>query len=152
MALPVLDFMHQNKRENALKLVQMMEEIGFAYIDNIPGFNKEIEEELLHMSKWFFALPLSKKMEVARRRYNKNSKRIYRGYFGLDRNYSSYKEGFGIGQDKTTWPDFVEDPAALAEGFPLTEPNIWPEPDPDDSEEEIEQYAMFKKKMGNHYK
>jgi isopenicillin N synthase-like dioxygenase len=144
--------MHPDKEENARKLVQMMKEIGFAYIDNVPGFDKEIEKDLLQANKWFFALPMKKKMEVSRRMYNKTSKQVYRGYFGLDRNYSSYKEGFEFGQDESTWPDYVEDPEEMKEGFPLTERNIWPQPDPDDSPEEQKHYNDFKRIMGSHFK
>ena len=151
-SLPVVDFSSPNREENARKLIEIMETVGFLYLDNVPGYDRCVEEELLELNKWFFNLPYNKKMEVARRMYNKTSKVVYRGYFGLDKDYSSYKEGIEFGQDETTFPGFKEDREEFIRGYPLTEHNVWPQPSPEDDDNERQKYALFKEKMIIHYR
>lgn len=149
-SLPAVDFSSPDIKGTASRIVHIMETVGFLYLDNVPDYNVQVEEELLEAHKWFFSFPLEKKMRVARYLYNKQSGNFYRGYFGLDKDYSSYKEGYEFGQDSFTWDDYQ--PNNSDEGFPMTEENVWPQPDPNDSQEERDKYIKFKETVGNHFK
>ena len=148
-SLPAVDFSSPDKEGTASRIVDIMESVGFLYLDNVPGYNLQVEQELLDINRWFFTLPHDKKMSVARYLYNKKNRLFYRGYFGVDKDYSSYKEGYEFGQDGTTCPGYKLD---TDEGYPMTEENVWPEPDPDDSEEEKEKYKKFKEVVVEHYR
>ena len=39
-----------------------METVEFVYLDNVPGFNKEFEENLHKAASWFFSLPVDEKL------------------------------------------------------------------------------------------
>ena len=146
--LPIVDFSSTDTEGTASRIVHIMETVGFLYLDNVPGYNLEEEAELLEINKWFFNLPKERRLKVARYLYNKNNKVFYRGYFGLDKDYSSYKEGYEFGQDSITSPGFK---LTSNEGLPVTEENAWPEPEPSDSQEEKERYAKFKEVVVKHY-
>lgn len=80
----------------AKDLVKATSTIGFLLLQNVEGVNPD---GLLEACKWFFTQPLEKKFEVTRKRWNKNCKNVYRGYFptGEDPNNSSHKEAFECG-------------------------------------------------------
>ena len=147
-SLPVVDFSSPDKKETASRIVHVMETVGFLYLDNVPGYNIEAEEELMEANKWFFSLSLEKKLSVARYLYNNKNRNFYRGYFGLDKDYSSYKEGYEFGQDSSTCPGYDRE---TDDGFPLTENNVWPQPDPNETEDERKFYTKFKETVGKHY-
>ena len=149
-SIPVIDFSSADRAKTAREIVQAMETVGFLYLDNIPGYDKNYEEELLRYTKWFFTFPLEKKLQLATKKYNKSSKQQYRGYFGLDENYSSYKEALEFGP----YPDYRYDPADVASGLPITEENVWPEPDESERHDPLrcKEYQDFKTFMTNHYK
>ena len=77
-SLPVVDFSSPDKKETASRIVHVMETVGFLYLDNVPGYNIETEEELMEANKWFFSLPLEKKLSVARYLYNNENRNFYR--------------------------------------------------------------------------
>ena len=64
-SLPVIDMSSPNREETARKVVKAMETVGFAYLDNIQGYNKEVEAELLKASQKFFSLPLEEKLQYS---------------------------------------------------------------------------------------
>ena len=144
-SLSVIDFSSPDREKNAQEIVRTMETVGFLYLDNIPGYDVHHEEQLLSYTKWFFDLSLEKKTKLATRKYNKQSKRIYRGYFGLDHNYSSYKEGLELGP----YPDYREDSVDVASGLPLMEENVWPQPNDGEKSDAYDQFRAF---MVKHYR
>ena len=147
-SLPIVDFSSPDTEGTASHIVHIMETVGFLYLDNVPGYDLQEEAELFEINKWFFNLPEERRLRVARYLYNKENRVFYRGYFGVDKDYSSYKEGYEFGQDSITSPGYK---LTSDEGFPVTEANVWPEPDPSDSQEEKERYAKFKEVVVKHY-
>lgn len=155
-SLPVIDLSSPDRENTAKKIVKIMETVGFLYLD-VRGFSAADEEELLAQCKWFFSLPKEIKMKFARYPYNKENKNYYRGYIGLDKDYHTYKEGFSFGHDKDTYHIAASTPAQsdkLSEikGLPLTETNVWPQPEKYDSDEEKMKYEKFKETVAKHYK
>ena len=65
----------------------------------------------------------------------------YRGYFGVNQVGSSFKEGFEVGTDLPPG-----DPA-IKSGFPITEDNVWPQPD---ENMDAEPFNKFRRTM-EHY-
>ena len=53
MSLPIIDFSSPNRLATAKVLTEAMETVGFVYLDNVPGFNKEdilcTEQEILNL-------------------------------------------------------------------------------------------------------
>jgi len=43
-SLPVIDFPNPDRHELTKELTKAMEVVGFVYLDNVPGYNKEVEE------------------------------------------------------------------------------------------------------------
>ena len=68
---------------------------------------------------------------------------IFRGYFGVNKVGSSYKEAFEMGQDLP--PGHPE----LKSGYPMTENSTWPQPD---EGEDPKPYEEFRKFMTQFYK
>lgn len=66
---------------------------------------------------------------------------LFRGYFGVNKVGSSYKEAFEMGQDMP-----LDDPE-LESGYPITENSVWPEPD---HGEDPKAYVEFQKFMTNY--
>ena len=56
-----------------------METVGFVYLDNVQGFNKEVEENLHKVASWFFSLPMDEKLRVPPKKWNPDAKGVYRG-------------------------------------------------------------------------
>jgi len=79
-SLPVIDFSNPDRHELAKELTKAMEVVGFVYLDNVPGYNREVEEKLYKAASWFFSLPLDEKLRVSPRRWNKDAAGVYRGY------------------------------------------------------------------------
>ena len=142
--MPVVDMSEATVSGNRLavakRLVHAMETVGFLYLDGIPGYN---EDELLECVKWFFDLPLERRLEVAKKQYNPTSKQLYRGYFGLNPEDVSYKEGYEFGLE------LCQDDEVVKSAFPLYEPNIWPSPA---TEEEKQRISKFKDTISSYYK
>ena len=53
MSLPIIDFSSPNRLATAKVLTEAMETVGFVYLDNVPGFNKEdilcTEQEIFNL-------------------------------------------------------------------------------------------------------
>lgn len=53
--LPVIDFSpNADRKGNAKRLAVAMESVGFVYLDNVPGYNEEVEARLHKAAQWFF--------------------------------------------------------------------------------------------------
>ena len=61
----------------------------------------------------------------------------YRGYFGVNKVGSSYKEAFEMGRDLP-----AGDPELLS-GYPITENSIWPQPDDGEDATPYEEFRTF---------
>ena len=135
--LPLMDMTRAmtDREAFAKDLVKAMSSIGFLLLENVEGVNPD---RLLKACQWFFTQPLEKKFEVTRKRWNKNSKNVYRGYFptGEDPKNSSHKEAFECGV--TLPPD---DPDVL-NGNRLYENPQWP----------IEDGIPFKEILTSYYR
>ncbi|XP_052238008.1 uncharacterized protein LOC127849329 [Dreissena polymorpha] len=120
--LPIIDFAKAktDRQEQAKKIVEVLESVGFAFIDNVQGINFK---GLWDCCQWFFAKPVEFKRKIMRQQWNPENSNIYRGYFPVVPGEPSRKEAFGCGRDvkeddptvsktnwfyeKSTWP--VED-------------------------------------------
>ena len=119
-SLPIIDLSHSDRQDNAKRLVQAMETAGFVYLDNVPGFDKAVEEKLLKGASWFFSQPLEEKLSCSPKRWNANSRGVYRGYIPTDVDKGHLREQYETGE---TLP--AGDPD-LESGNPLYELTPWP--------------------------
>ena len=75
--LAVIDFSNPDRQANAKQLTEAMETVGFVYLDNVPGYNKEVEASLLEATDWFFSLPIEQKLRLSPKRWNKEAAGVY---------------------------------------------------------------------------
>ena len=96
--IPSLDFSKAktHRQELASQLTRALEGVGFLYLDNVEGFDPD---ELLRATKWFFSLPLEKRLATAPKRWNPASKNAFRGYFPLIPGGGENKEALEIGPE-----------------------------------------------------
>ena len=121
-SLPVIDMSSPNREETARKVVKAMETVGFAYLDNIQGYNKEVEAELLKASQKFFSLPLEEKLQYSPKIWNDKGKgNLYRGYCPINVAHNSLLEFFLVGEPVPE-NEKVIDP--LHEGTPMPSHDI----------------------------
>ena len=120
--IPSLDFSKAktHRQELASQLTRALEGVGFPYIDNVEGFDPD---ELLRATKWFFSLPLEKRLATAPKQWNLSSKNTYRGYFPIVPGRVENKEGLEIGSG------LPPDDPFLKAGYTVYENNLWPEVD-----------------------
>ena len=64
-SLPIIDFSNHDRQDTAMKLAEAMETVGYVYLDNVEGYNKEVEAELLQAAKWFYSMPLEEKLRYS---------------------------------------------------------------------------------------
>lgn len=83
-----------NSKEAALKVYKALNEVGFAYLVNIPGFEPDL---LLKHTKWYFDLPLEVKMQMAKNSFRAGNKNAFRGYFPVIPGGHSFKEALEFG-------------------------------------------------------
>ena len=83
-SLPIINFSSPDRLATAKELKKAMETVGFVYLDNVPGFNKEVEENLHKAASWFFSLPLDEKLRVSPKKWNPGAKGVYRGYIPIN--------------------------------------------------------------------
>ncbi len=73
-SLPVVDYSLQDRSEQARRIVEIMENLGFLFLENIPGYD---EDELRWCQEFFFdVMPPEKKLQLARVMYNPESKQV----------------------------------------------------------------------------
>uniref|UniRef100_A0A0P4WFE3 Fe2OG dioxygenase domain-containing protein n=1 Tax=Scylla olivacea TaxID=85551 RepID=A0A0P4WFE3_SCYOL len=97
--------------------------VGFIYLTGVEGFD---EVELLRLTKWFFSLPMEKRMAISKKSFNPQSAHEYRGFFPVIPGAVSHKEAFEIGPRKEEGTKMPQDSIA-AKIF--CEDNQWPEED-----------------------
>ncbi|XP_071119460.1 probable iron/ascorbate oxidoreductase DDB_G0283291 [Haliotis cracherodii] len=118
--LPIIDLKRaQDKTQRlrvAAELAKALETVGFLYVDNAPGVDLE---SLLKNAKRLFSLSSAEKHMMAKHKWNSINKNRYRGYFPLQPEDISYKEGFEIGIEDCPFNDPDIHPL-------FTEPNLWP--------------------------
>ena len=138
--LPIVDLASLDREANAKAIVEAMETVGFLLLENIARYD---EESLFNAIEWFFALPPEKKMTVTRKKWNKQAKSIYRGYFPVDDDSISYKEGYEFG------PEVSPDDPELVTAAPFVEHNVWPEGGEGEDEEP---FRRFQETITSHFK
>lgn len=117
--LPIIDMSSPDRQEKAEMLVRAMETVGFAYLDNVPGYNKDKEAELLEAVQRFYSWPLEKRLRYAPKRWNKESEgNLYKGYCPCNIENDQNLEFFLIGE-KVPENEKVEDPLHEATPMPL---------------------------------
>ncbi|XP_046566711.1 2-oxoglutarate-Fe(II) type oxidoreductase hxnY-like [Haliotis rubra] len=118
--LPVIDLKKAQDNTQRLQvageLVTALETVGFLYVDNAPGVDLET---LLENTKRLFSLSSEEKRMISKHKWNPINKNRYRGYFPLQPDDISYKEGFEIGVENCPFNDPDIHPM-------FTEPNLWP--------------------------
>ena len=63
-SLPVLDYSEKDRASKARKIVQIMETVGFLYLDNVPGYS---EDGLKWCLEFFYdVMPAEKKLQMAK--------------------------------------------------------------------------------------
>ena len=118
--LPVIDLARAKKDrlEEAKVVVDVLENTGFAYIDNVDGIDYD---GLWDCCQWFFNKSDNFKKKIMRKQWNPENKNIYRGYFPVVPGEPSRKEAFEFARDvrpddqtvspqnwfyeKSTWPE-----------------------------------------------
>ena len=121
--LPVIDFSDPDRQANAKKLTEAMETVGFVYLDNVPGYSKEVEEKLHKAATWFFSKPLDEKRTVSSKNWNPDSTGVYRGYVPINLEQGHLREQYEMGEV------LPEDDPDRNSGNPLYEPTAWPKED-----------------------
>lgn len=119
-SLPVIDFSNPHRQATAAQLTKAMETVGFVYLDNVPGYNKEVEGKLHKAAEWFFSKPLEEKLTVSSKKWNKNSSGVYRGYVPINLDEGHLREQYEMGEI------LPEDDPDRNSGNPLYEPTTWP--------------------------
>ena len=136
--LSVIDLSSSDRLGNAKKLTEAMETVGFVYLDNVPGFDKEAEKNLHKAAEWFFSRPLEEKKLVSPKKWNKHAKGVYRGYVPISVEDGHLREQYETGE---TLPEGDPD---VVSGNPLYEPTPWPKEDGGD--------IPFRQLLMTHYK
>ena len=110
-----------DRKALAAKLTKALQEEGFAFLDNVPGYDPD---ELLKHTKWFFSLSEEEKLPLTRKEWNPDSKNVFRGYTPLVPEHPSWKELIELG-----CPLEADDPDFNKTYF--YEQNLWPKEDRD---------------------
>lgn len=124
--LPVIDLSNPDRQANAKQLTEAMETVGFVYLDNVPGYNKEIEKGLHKATSWFFSKSLEEKKRVSSKNWNPDSAGVYRGYVPISLEQGHLREQYEMGEV------LPEDDQDRNSGNPLYEPTPWPQEDDSD--------------------
>nr|AIW06425.1 putative isopenicillin-n-synthase [Ctenophora sp. B WRF-2014] len=128
--IPYHDLLNDNLYIDPFVL-RSMQEYGFFYVVDIPGYNASIE---LDYMKEFFSLDEKVKDKLAIKRHNPDNINAYRGYCpGLNDVESTlqFKNVFNIGPHETRAPfyDETEDSALEKLRYDCQEANVWPDTD-----------------------
>ncbi|XP_062518353.1 uncharacterized protein LOC134193542 [Corticium candelabrum] len=116
-----------------------METVGFILLDNVTGFN---ESALQEVTEWLFNMPQERKLRLARKKWNKDSRNNYRGYFPVDVTAVSHKEGYEFGPEMASRDPYIQT------AYPFCEPNVWPEQE-DGEDEKV--FIKFSETVKGHY-
>ena len=96
--VPVIDFSFPDRQSTAKQLTKALETVGFVYLDNVPGFNKEVENVLHQTAEWFFSISLEEKLQLSTKNWNKDAKNVFRGYIPIDVDKGHLREQYGVGE------------------------------------------------------
>ena len=133
----MIDFSHPDRQANARELTKIMESVGFVYLDNVPGYSREVETKLHEAAAWFFSKPLEDKIAVSPKNWNKDSSGVYRGYVPINLDKGHLREQYEMGEV------LPEDDPDRNSGNPLYEPTPWLKEDRPD--------IPFRELMMSHY-
>ncbi|CAM0138569.1 hypothetical protein VKS41_007190 [Umbelopsis sp. WA50703] len=131
----------ESLHELAATVRHTFETVGFAYLIN-HGVNLN-HKELFDTAKEFFSLPQEQKNRIAKKTFVPTNSNTYRGYFPVQKNDTSYKEGFEVGASAAS-EKFFQKPGK----FDLQEGNVWPE-NQDKFKNKTEAYYDGCTKLGN---
>ena len=120
-SIPVINFSDPDRLRRAKDLTKAMAEVGFVYFENIPGYDKQLEDRLFQASKWFFGLPLQEKLKLSPKKWNPSAKGVFKGYIPIDVERDQLREQYGTSE---TLPE--DDPCRLNY---LHEPTPYPYPE-----------------------
>ena len=98
VVLPIIDFSSPDRQSTAKQLTKALETVGFVYLDNVPGFDKDVEDTLRQTAEWFFSLSLEEKLHLSTKNWNKDAKNVYRGYIPIDVDKGHLREQYGMGE------------------------------------------------------
>ncbi|XP_052795416.1 uncharacterized protein LOC128228261 [Mya arenaria] len=120
--LPVIDLKeaHTSREALATKVVYILENVGFAYIDNVPGIDYD---RLWDACQWFFPKPMEFKEKLMRKQWNPENSNVYRGYFPVVKGEPSRKEAFEFGKD------VPPDDTSVSDSNWMYEKSTWPPED-----------------------
>ena len=118
--LPIVDFAKADRHANAQHLAEAMKTVGFVYLDNVPGYNREVEANLHKATDWFFSLPIDKKLRLSPKKWNKEADCLYRGYVPVNVAEGHLREQYEMGEV------LPEDDPDRNSGNPLYEATAWP--------------------------
>jgi len=117
--LPAVD-MQAPDEETVPQLMEMMTNLGFLHLRNVPGFD---EKRHLEICKAFHALPKEAKTKLLLKSHNPANSNIYRGLVPFLDNDASHKEFYDMGGD-------VDAMSENERKFPLYEKTPFPEDEP----------------------
>ena len=121
--LPIIDFSSPDRQTTAKELTKAMETVGFVYLENVPGYTKEVEEDLHKAASWFYSLPLDEKLRLSPRNWNKDAVGVYRGYVPINVAEGHLREQYEMGEM------LPEDDPDRKSGNPFYEATSWPSED-----------------------
>ncbi|CAO3672577.1 unnamed protein product [Umbelopsis ramanniana] len=128
-------------QELAATVRHTFETVGFAYLVN---HNVNLNhKELFHTAREFFSLPQEEKLHLAKKTFVPSNNNTYRGYFPVQKNDTSYKEGFEVGSS-----DSGNSLLQTTGKFNLQEQNVWPEHQLE-FQEKTEEYYKGCTRLGN---
>ena len=122
-SLPIIDFSSPDRRTTAKELTKAMETVGFVYLENVPGYTKEVEEDLHKAASWFYSLPLDEKLRLSPKKWNKDAAGVYRGYVPINVVEGHLREQYEMGEM------LPEDDPDRKSGNPTYEATPWPSED-----------------------
>ena len=119
-SLPIIDLKRAkvDRQLEAKNVVNVLENVGFAFIDNVDGIDYE---GLWDCCQWIFSKPQEFKKKLTRKFWVPENDNIYRGFFPIVPGEPSRKEAFEFARDvhpddktvspknwfyeKSTWPE-----------------------------------------------
>lgn len=115
--LPVIDLADSKykRKEFAAKIVDSLENIGFLFVDNVPGLDYD---KLYQCNQWFFQQPDDVKKRLTRKAWNPENNNVYRGYFPVVPTEPSRKEAFEFAKDVL--------PGSVSPDNWFYEKSVWP--------------------------
>ncbi|OWF53093.1 uncharacterized protein LOC110446864 isoform X1 [Mizuhopecten yessoensis] len=120
--IPVVDLSKSktHRMEEAMNVVNGLENVGLLYVDNIKDFDFD---KLMTCCRWVFNQSDDVKNNILKKLWNNSNKNVYRGYFPVIESQASRKEGFDFGKD-IDWST-----ASVSPENWFYEESVWPKED-----------------------